>query len=232
MTVKSQAVAWSKSSAMSFAFAKIQQVRHVPVKLVLGLVFVLVVLFDILTFAFYFLWQQPWKKWTLFARVRSIRDESYSSCKDNSIVQKSVKHLPNHFLRQCKTIGEALDQALLHNGSEALCIGYRELITSKHTVVDGKPILKCALTEYKWLNFGQFYERISRFGHGLHKLNIAKGDKVMIFAETCANWLICGLGIIKNGSVLVTLYSTLGDEGMFEGSLWRFFFNLVTINCC
>lgn len=186
--------------------------RHALLKLTIGLVMVLVTVYDILTIVFYFLWQQPWKKWPLYCRLRSEPDPLYEK-EANSFVRRSVKTVPEHFLQKCKTIDEAFDRAYEHHGPNAVCVGYRQVISSESVIIDGKPVNKCELTDYKWLTFEQFYQNINCFGHGLHQLGIRKGDKVMIFAETCANWLICGQSIIKNGSVLVTLYSTLGDQG-------------------
>jgi len=191
------------------------QPRYVIVNLLLSIVLIGVLIYDTFTLVFYLSWQRPWRKWRHFFRSRSTRE--WTSSDEHSVVQVSVKQLPEHFLCECKTINEALDRAIQVHGEHALCTGYREVTASEEAMVEGRLVNKCALTDYKWHTFGQFYELRDRFAHGLRQLGIAQGDKVMIFAETCINWFICGQAIIKNGSVLVTLYSSLGDQGIVHG---------------
>lgn len=196
----------------------ITTLRHLLLRTALLPLILLVLLYDILTLPIYFLVQQPWKKWPRISQPRSIREPQ---SKANEIVCGSVKTAPSkasdHFLLQCRTIDEALDRALEHRGEEP-CLGYRHTLSSYTELVEGKPITKKALTpEYEWLTYGDFYRALCRFGHGLAQLGIGQGEKVMIFAETCPHWLVAGQGIIKNGSVLVTLYSTLGDAGIVHG---------------
>ncbi|KAJ6223379.1 hypothetical protein RDWZM_001924 [Blomia tropicalis] len=180
------------------------------------LVAIPIFVFDILTLIVYIVWQQPWKRLAKYAQIRSI-PENVNADDDQSIVRRSNKHLPDHFLLKCRTIGDALDEAIRQHGPETTCIGYRDVICTETAQVDGKEINRYKLTDYKWLTFGDLYDYINRFGHGLNRIGVQKGDKVMIFAETSARWLICGQSIIKNGSVLVTLYSTLGDQGIIHG---------------
>lgn len=190
--------------------------RHLLLRVTLLLISGLVILYDLLTFPLYLVLQQPWSNWHYFSLPRSVREEPSES---NEVVCSSVKELPTpeHYLLQCKTIDEALDRAMIECDKDDPCLGYREVISAKSVIVEGKPVLQHVLTGYKWMNYGEFYRTLCRFGHGLAKLGITKGDKVMIYAETCPNWLIAGQGIIKNGSVLVTLYSTLGDSGIVHG---------------
>src|SRR5699024_5219664 len=106
------------------------QMAHSLSRLTVWLIALLVILYDVLMFAFYFLWQQPWRRWPAFNRPRSISDP-VASAYDHSVVRRSVKHLPEHFLQQCKTLDAALDRALKFNGSDATSIGYREVLSTE-----------------------------------------------------------------------------------------------------
>lgn len=189
-------------------------VNHL-VRVFIGLIWGLVLIFDIITFVPWFLIQRPWRKWKGIYAPRSKLVDSG----DGYVVRGSVAELPDHYLRNVKTLDQALVESLKQNGKERVCVGYREILdTDNSLIVNGKVFPRYKLSDYKWLNYGQLFERIMRFGHGLHKLGVKKQDKVIIYADTCCPWFVSAQGIIANGSVLVTLYSTLSDQGVIQGT--------------
>ena len=42
-------------------------------------------------------------------------------------------------------------------------------------------------------------------------------DKLLIYADTCPEWLIMALACFKSSLTIVTLYTNLGDEGIIYG---------------
>ena len=52
---------------------------------------------------------------------------------------------------------------------------------------------------------------------GLYAMGMRPKDKVLIYADTCAEWLITALACFKSSLTIVTLYTNLGDEGVIYG---------------
>ena len=50
----------------------------------------------------------------------------------------------------------------------------------------------------------------NNFGKGLRVTGLNPMDRICIFAETKADWLVCALGCFKQTFPLVTLYANLG----------------------
>ncbi len=72
-------------------------------------------------------------------------------------------------------------------------------------------------TDYQWINHQEWLETINRFSHGLKfdaDNSLEVGDKVCIFADTQASWLMSALAIMKSGYVVTTAYATLGVDAL------------------
>ena len=52
---------------------------------------------------------------------------------------------------------------------------------------------------------------------GLHSMGMRPKDKLLIYADTCPEWLIMALACFKSSLTIVTLYTNLGDEGIIYG---------------
>ena len=72
---------------------------------------------------------------------------------------------------------------------------------------------------YSWITYKEFGQESSWFGSGLREIGAVPKDKIGIFAETKAEWLISALGCFKNNFGLVTIYPNLGVEGLMYGFL-------------
>ena len=90
--------------------------------------------------------------------------------------------------------------------------GPREAVGSRtyigKDVTNPKLIIK---TDYRWKTFDDWANEIDYFANGL---NLGIGDKVCIFAETQASWLMSALAVMKSGGVVTTAYATLGVEAL------------------
>ena len=71
--------------------------------------------------------------------------------------------------------------------------------------------------EYKFITYREAFNRIERIGRGLLSIGARPGEKILIFAETRAEWLLTALAALRHGLTIVTLYSTLGEEAVKYG---------------
>jgi long-chain acyl-CoA synthetase len=71
--------------------------------------------------------------------------------------------------------------------------------------------------EYKFTTYRETFKRIEDIGRGLLSIGAKPGYKILIFAETRAEWLLTALAALRHGLTIVTLYSTLGEEAVKYG---------------
>lgn len=67
---------------------------------------------------------------------------------------------------------------------------------------------------YKWRSYKKTDEEASNFGRGLREIGVQHGDNVVVFAESRAEWMIAAHALFKQNFPLVTIYATLGDDGI------------------
>ena len=68
--------------------------------------------------------------------------------------------------------------------------------------------------KYTWQSYEEVGNRINRVASGLYSMGLRPGDKVMIYADTCAEWLITALACFKSSLTIVTIYTNLGRAGV------------------
>ena len=71
--------------------------------------------------------------------------------------------------------------------------------------------------DYKFTTYRETYNQLEAIGRGLLSIGAKPGDKVIIFSETRAEWLLTAFGAFRHGLTVVTLYSTLGDDAVKHG---------------
>jgi len=82
---------------------------------------------------------------------------------------------------------------------------------------DGKRFKKLILGDYKDFTYEEIQERIDHVREGLLASGIKKGSPVVIFSETRMEWHLIAQALFQIGAIIVTLYATLGDEGVVHG---------------
>jgi long-chain acyl-CoA synthetase len=98
------------------------------------------------------------------------------------------------------------------------CFGTRQILAEEDEVQpDGKLFKKYKLGSYKWLNFIEAEAQMKFFGKGMREVGVNPRDQVVIFAETRAEWMIAAHGLFKQSCTIVTIYATLGEEGITHG---------------
>ena len=121
------------------------------------------------------------------------------------------------------------------------CLGTRQVLSEEDELQpNGRLFKKYKMGEYTWRSYVEVEKEACNFGHGIRKLGIQPKDKVVIFSETRAEWMIAAHGlckwifshfarisslnfihllifIVKHSCSIVTIYATLGDEGIIHG---------------
>ena len=80
-----------------------------------------------------------------------------------------------------------------------------------------RSFLKFVLGEYQFSTYRETHRRIEAIGRGLLSLGVRHDDKILIFSETRAEWLLTALAAFRHGLTVVTLYATLGEEAVKHG---------------
>lgn len=98
------------------------------------------------------------------------------------------------------------------------CLGTREILSEEDEMQDnGRVFKKYKMGDYKWRNFIETEMQAQFFGRGLRENGIQARQKVVLFAETRAEWMIAAHGLFKQSCTIVTIYATLGDDGVTHG---------------
>ena len=70
---------------------------------------------------------------------------------------------------------------------------------------------------YQWMTYGEVFDRALDFGKGIKAFGYDVGTKVVIYADTRADWLIAAHGCFKFNYTLCTIYANLGVDGIKHG---------------
>ena len=79
---------------------------------------------------------------------------------------------------------------------------------------DGKVLKKYIMGGYKWRSFREAELEAQYFGRGIRELGVIPRERVAIFAETRAEWMIAAQGLFKHSCGVATIYATLGEDGI------------------
>lgn len=175
----------------------------------------LVCAYDVITLPAYLIAQQPWKARRLSDRPRAKKlrpNDPHSPW-----VSNEQEPIDPHFIEDCKTLPEILYKAVQHN-KNGRCMGYRECQGVEDELQpDGKRFKKLILGDYQWFTYEQIQERVDHVREGLVAAGIRQGSLVVIFSETRMEWHLVAQALFQIGAVIVTLYATLGDDGVVHG---------------
>lgn len=98
------------------------------------------------------------------------------------------------------------------------CLGTRDILGEEDEMQDnGRVFKKYKMGEYKWRSFIETERQCSFFGKGVREIGVKPRDKVVLFAETRAEWMIAAHGLFKQSCSVVTIYATLGEDGVTHG---------------
>merc|ERR1719427_2290945 len=98
------------------------------------------------------------------------------------------------------------------------CLGTREIFgEEKEVQPDGKVHTKYNLGDYHWRSYRDFGDQAEKFGRGLREIGVESKQRVVMFAESRAEWMIAAYGCFQHSMSIVTLYTNLGDDGITHG---------------
>ncbi|XP_070173727.1 fatty acid CoA ligase Acsl3-like [Littorina saxatilis] len=110
---------------------------------------------------------------------------------------ESIDKLTTTLFPECATVDDLFIRAVkLYTNSR--CLGTRELLREEEEQQpNGRIFKKVVLGEYLWESFEGVFTRISNFGSGLLATGQRPRSKVVIFAETRAEWMIAAQACFK-----------------------------------
>jgi long-chain acyl-CoA synthetase len=185
----------------------------VGIKVIQSLVFV----YDFITFPLYYAIQQPWKATEAMASVRSEVIERTKTSVTYKPIFKTSPELESFQAAGIETMNECFDLAVKRHSHQRM-VGTRQVLSEEDEVQpNGKLFKKWDMGEYRWQTYLEVDEMATNFGKGLRELGLDPLQRIAIFAETKADWLVCAIGCFKQTFPLVTLYANLGDDAIVHG---------------
>lgn len=128
-----------------------------------------------------------------------------------------LKELKNQPEDQIETLAD-IPEVCLQRYPKRETMGVREILgVEDEKQTNGKIFKKYSLGDYHFQTYEQAYQQIEQIGKGFLSLQLKKGDPILIYAETRPQWLLTAFAAFRHGFILVTLYSTLGEEALKHG---------------
>lgn len=181
----------------------------------------LALVYDVITLPFFLTIQRPWTKLSRATRPRAKLErphDPYSSwVREHQLPRRSVD-LKQLTLPDFVSIGQHFSQVLSEHGNKR-CYGYREVLGQEdEKQPNGKVFKKLILAdEYTWVTGEETNKQIEDLAGGLWSNGVRARDKVVLWAESRAEWMLLAQAVFRIGGTVATLYSTLGEDGVIHG---------------
>uniref|UniRef100_A0A914VPZ3 long-chain-fatty-acid--CoA ligase n=1 Tax=Plectus sambesii TaxID=2011161 RepID=A0A914VPZ3_9BILA len=99
----------------------------------------------------------------------------------------------------CDTINKMWEKMVKKYG-DANCLGTREVIKVHQEKQDnGRVFEKLELGEYLWESYVEVNDRSKAIASGLLDIGHKRGENLVIFADTRAEWMITALACFRSG---------------------------------
>eukprot|EP00965_Chrysotila_dentata_P175500 5793325-Pleurochrysis_carterae.AAC.1 len=121
-------------------------------------------------------------------------------------------------IKKAPTVYELVKQAV-EKFADCPAMGARALLERHYEMVHGKEVEKLTFAdEFSWISFRELGSAFHNLGAGMVSFaGLKAGDSVVIYAETQREWMIACLAAFSQSLVVVTVYATLGGEGLAHG---------------
>jgi long-chain acyl-CoA synthetase len=184
--------------------------------LLIGALRVITLIYDIISLPFYAVLQAPWAK-----KRDNKETKSQPISHDGGVTYRGLAAISPMHVELEKGKHDTLDKiftfAIKKNGAKK-CLGTREVIDEEDEMQEnGRMFKKYVLGGYLWKSYNEIDRLAASFGKGLRELGLEPKDRVAIFAETRAEWLIAAIAAFRQNLTIVTLYATLGDDAVIHG---------------
>lgn len=168
-------------------------------KLLIGFINGLITVYTYTTLPLYYYRQKPWERLQRSNELLSDREDPL----DPTSAWRRITVDPKLEAFEAESVDSLLETAIKTNG--------------KNYVIAGVKVHEEGKYFYDWFSYDHVIRRVNGIAKGLHLLGVGAGDKVLIFAETRLEWMLCAFAVFKLGAVLTTLFAQLGDEGIVHG---------------
>ncbi|KAG5667342.1 hypothetical protein PVAND_015325 [Polypedilum vanderplanki] len=170
--------------------------------------------YDLVTLPLYYIIQQPWK---VIERSERKKGELISG-DNNQVTYKSLLPIRSEHALVVRENADTLEKVfnlVAKTHANKNCLGTREILSEEEErQSDGKVLKKYQMGEYRWRTFNETNYEADCFGKGMRELGVQPRDRVAIFAETRAEWMIAAQGFFKHACGIATIYATLGEDGI------------------
>jgi len=184
-----------------------------------GLLEVLLFIWDVLTYPVYVLIQQPWKQTRRIQRTRA-------KAIDHKATEVTIRAVPTSdkikeellaHPEKINTMEKLFNYSCKKFGPKS-CLGTRTVLGElEEKQSNGKIFTKLQLGDYSWLTYKELDTKADFLGKGLRELGVQPKDKIVLYANTCAEWMMSAVGAFKQSLAVVTIYTNLGEEGVEHG---------------
>lgn len=185
----------------------------------IGFISVVLHIWDFLTYPIYLIIDQPWKRTRLISRTRAriVSHQATEITIKPSAMMSSVKDELQNAREPINTMERVFNFSSKKYGSRN-CLGTRAILGElDEKQENGKIFTKLQLGDYTWRSYSEVASEAENFGKGLRELRINPRDKIVLYANTCAEWMISAIAAFRHSMAIVTIYTNLGEEGVLHG---------------
>jgi len=184
-----------------------------------GAIKVFLFIWDIFTYPMYALIQQPWRQTSRITRTRArivTHQATEITIRAVPMVNKTKDEM-KAYPEEINTM-DRLFNFSSKKFSSKICLGTREVLgETEEKQSDGKVFNKLQLGDYSWLTYTDLNTKADQLGKGLRELGVKPRDKIVLYANTCADWMVSAVAAFKHSMAVVTIYTNLGEEGVEHG---------------
>ena len=182
----------------------------------LALIKFLISIYDLISFPFYYLIEKPWIINEHRNKIKAKQiDEDIASPwmrTNESISIEAEKSLAVN--NKCQNINELFEEATEFYSNKK-CLGIRPILEGKY---ENEVLTKVVLSDdYEWITYRDARIKVNNYSKGFRCCGIEKGDKVIMYAETSKEWFLACQSLFKIGSIMATLYTSLGPDEVTHG---------------
>jgi len=186
-------------------------------KLLITLIYIISHVYDYVTYPIWYFVQKPWRVKKHMKGIHAKWDEPENgSMVFHSTVQPTAVN--RDIRRYNLNTMEKVFSHVVGKFNDRQCLGTREIFgEEKEVQPDGKVHTKYNLGDYHWRSYRDFGDQAEKFGRGLREIGVESKQRVVMFAESRAEWMIAAYGCFQHSMSIVTLYTNLGDDGITHG---------------
>lgn len=183
----------------------------------IGAIKIITMVCDIIAYPIYLILQRPWKRRAAAKRIKAkpINQD------DTQITYRCVDPPREVHVKMLQTginTMENMFNTVVKIHTTKRCLGTRQILSEEDELQpNGRVFKKYKMGDYKWKNFIEVERLAACFGRGLRELGQKPFQNIVVFAETRAEWMIAAHGCFKQNMTIVTIYATLGDDGVTHG---------------